>query len=70
MAEAGIWPGARLRATRDRTARARGTGSGRLWAWLHAQALLQGTVGGPGGVAFVEDDRRRMAGRPGGSARH
>jgi hypothetical protein len=30
---------------------------------LNAQALLDGTVGTPDGVAFIEDDRRRMAAR-------
>jgi hypothetical protein len=35
----------------------------RLWALLHAQGLLQGTVGGPGGLAVAEDDRRRFAAR-------
>lgn len=33
---------------------------GRLWALLHAQALLGGATSD---VAFSEDDRRRMAGR-------
>ena len=35
----------------------------RLWSLLHAQALLNGTAGGPGNVAFAEDDRRRLAAR-------
>lgn len=35
----------------------------RLWALLNAQALLNGTAGTPGGVALIEDDRRRMAAR-------
>jgi hypothetical protein len=30
---------------------------------LHAQALLDGAVGGPYDVAVVEDDRRRLAAR-------
>ena len=34
----------------------------RLWALLHAPALLDGIVC-PGDVAFVEDDRRRLAAR-------
>jgi hypothetical protein len=34
----------------------------RLWALLHAPALL-GSTGGPGDVAFMEDDRRRLAAR-------
>ena len=33
-----------------------------LWALLHAPALL-GSIGGPGDVAFIEDDRRRLAAR-------
>jgi hypothetical protein len=33
---------------------------GRLWALLHAQALLSGPITGAAGI---EDDRRRMAGR-------
>ena len=35
----------------------------RLWALLHAPALLRGTAGGPGDVTFIEDDRRRLAAR-------
>ena len=35
----------------------------RLWALLNAQALLNGGAGDPGGVALIEDDRRRMAAR-------
>jgi hypothetical protein len=34
----------------------------RLWTLLHAPALL-GSIGGPGDVAFIEDDRRRLAAR-------
>lgn len=34
-----------------------------LWTLLNAQALLNGTAGGRGGVAAVEDDYRRMAAR-------
>jgi hypothetical protein len=36
---------------------------GRLWTLLHAAALLVGASGGPGDVAFIEDDRRRLAAR-------
>jgi hypothetical protein len=40
---------------------------GRLWALLHAQALLSGPAADVAGieadVAGIEDDRRRMAGR-------
>jgi hypothetical protein len=35
----------------------------RLWALLHAPALLGGTAGGPDDVTFIEDDRRRLAAR-------
>jgi hypothetical protein len=35
----------------------------RLWSLLHAPALLAGGVGGPGDVAFIEDDRGRLAHR-------
>jgi len=34
-----------------------------LWALLHAQALLQGTVGALGDPGLVEDDRYRLATR-------
>jgi hypothetical protein len=30
----------------------------RLWTWLHAQALLNGTASGP--AAAAEDDRSRL----------
>jgi hypothetical protein len=33
----------------------------RLWALLHAQALLEGTIGGAGGALNAEDDRWRLA---------
>ena len=35
----------------------------RLWALLHAPALLAGGVSGPGGVTYIEDDRVRLAHR-------
>jgi hypothetical protein len=35
----------------------------RLWSLLHARALLAGSVGGPGDVAYIEDDRVRLAHR-------
>jgi hypothetical protein len=34
-----------------------------LWTLLHAQALLNGTPGGRGDVAVVEDDYQRLAAR-------
>jgi hypothetical protein len=76
MTETGTWRSSRVRAARrsrvrateHRPAVARGDGSSssgradpRLWALLHAQALLQGTAGGAADPAFVEDDRRRLA---------
>jgi hypothetical protein len=35
----------------------------RLWTLLHAQALLRGTISGPGSASCMEDDRRRLAAR-------
>jgi len=35
----------------------------RLWALLNAQALIRGATGGPDDIAFVEDDRQRLARR-------
>lgn len=35
----------------------------RLRGLLQAQALLNGSAGGPYDAAFVEDDRRRLSGR-------
>ena len=35
----------------------------RLRGLLQAQALLNGTFGGPEDVRFIEDDRRRLSGR-------
>jgi hypothetical protein len=32
----------------------------RLWTLLHAQALLEGTIGGAGGPLNAEDDRWRL----------
>jgi len=48
---------ARRSETRDRPWRLR------LWALLNAQALIHGAAGGPDGIAFVEDDRQRLARR-------
>jgi len=69
MAVTQIWRASRIRAAGGRAPAASGGCSRshraghRLWALLNAQALLDGTAGAPGGVGFVEDDRRRMAGR-------
>jgi hypothetical protein len=35
----------------------------RLWALLNAQAMIRGAAGGPEDIAFVEDDRQRLARR-------
>ena len=35
----------------------------RLWALLNAQALIRGAAGGPDDIAYVEDDRQRLARR-------
>jgi hypothetical protein len=35
----------------------------RLWALLNAQGLIRGATGGPDDIAFVEDDRQRLARR-------
>jgi hypothetical protein len=70
MAVTQPWRASRARAAAGRApaasgGRGRGHRAGpRLWALLNAQALLNGAAGPPGGVAHVEDDRRRMASRP------
>jgi hypothetical protein len=69
MAVTQIWRASRIRAAGGRAPAARGRRSRghragpRLWALLNAQALLNGAAGTPGGVALIEDDRRRMAAR-------
>jgi hypothetical protein len=70
MAVTQIWRASRIRAAdggRTPTASGRRSRSHRaghrLWALLNARALLNGTAGTPGGVALIEDDRRRMAAR-------
>lgn len=69
MAVTQIWRGSRIRAAGGRAPAASGRRSRRhraghrLWALLNAQALLNGTAGTPGGVAFIEDDHRRMTAR-------
>lgn len=52
----------RASAASGRSNRSRRAGP-RLWALLNAQALLNGAAATPGGVAPIEDDRRRMAAR-------
>jgi len=69
MAETRIWLASRTPAAEDRTSQAGGRPSRsrpaalRLWTLLHAQALIRGTIGGTDDVAFIEDDRRRLAAR-------
>jgi hypothetical protein len=69
MAVTQIWRASRIRPADGRAPAAGGRCSRshraghRLWALLNAQALLNGTVGTPGGAALIEDDRRRMAAR-------
>jgi hypothetical protein len=69
MAVTQIWRASRIHAADGRAStaggrRSRSHGAGpRLWALLNAQALLNGTVGTPDGVALIEDDRGRMAAR-------
>ena len=69
MAVTQIWRASRVGAGDGRAptpggGRGRGHRAGsRLWALLNAQALLNGGAGTPGGVALIEDDRRRMAAR-------
>jgi hypothetical protein len=47
-------------------ARRGGRAAVRLWSLLHAEALLRGPAGGPGDVAWIEDDGRRLAARRAG----
>jgi hypothetical protein len=69
MAVIQSWRASRARAADGRAPAASGRRSRsrragpRLWALLNAQALLNGAAGAPGGVAPIEDDRRRMAAR-------
>jgi hypothetical protein len=69
MAVTPIWRASRLRAGDGRAPAAGGRRSRshragpRLWALLNAQALLSGAAGAPGGVALIEDDRRRLVAR-------
>jgi len=67
MAITQIWRDSRVLTAEGREPVAGGGGSGRragrqLWTLLHAQGLIKGTAGSRDDVAFVEDDRRRMAG--------
>jgi hypothetical protein len=68
MTETGIWRASRSIGVGDgaSTAGSNSRLTVRLWMLLHAQALLQGTIGGAGGASYVEDDRRRLAAHRGG----
>jgi hypothetical protein len=63
MTETGIWRAPRSIGVGDgaSTAGSKSRLTVRLWTLLHAQALLQGTIGDAGGASYVEDDRRRLA---------
>jgi hypothetical protein len=67
MIGTGTWPASPVRAADGMTSTVRSAGRHRagvrLWALLHAAALLRGASGGPADVAFIEDDRRRLAAR-------
>jgi hypothetical protein len=67
MAGTGVWlvswtPAAedRISGAARRPGRSRRS-AGRLWVFLHAQALLRGTADGWDDAAVIEDDYRRMA---------
>jgi hypothetical protein len=69
MVDTQAWQASRTRAADSRTATASGGGgrtrrrSPRLWVLLNAQALIRGPFESSGDVTFIEDDRRRLAGR-------
>jgi hypothetical protein len=69
MVDTQVWQASRTRAVDGRTATATGGGGRprrrphRLWVLLNAQALIRGPFERPGDVTFIEDDRRRLAGR-------
>jgi hypothetical protein len=65
MIETGLQPVRRARAASDGAnvaGRSTSRLAMRLWALLHAQALLEGTIGGAGRAVNAEDDRWRLAG--------
>ena len=66
MAQARTLPGARVHPGSRQAPAASGGGRRgwgiRLWCLLHAQAILDGSSGGPHDVAFIEDDRQRLSG--------
>jgi hypothetical protein len=66
MIETGIRPAGQALAVGD-YASAADSGKSRLamrlWTLLHAQALLEGALGGAGAALTAEDDRWRLAAR-------
>jgi len=69
MTETQVWQASGLRRVHGETAKA-SSGPGRrqrigarLWALLHAPALLTGAASGPHDPGYVEDDRQRLAAR-------
>jgi hypothetical protein len=69
MAESQAWRAGRIRQAYRETPAAGGGESrrhraaARLWALLHAPALLRGAAGDRHDVTFIEDDYRRLAAR-------
>jgi hypothetical protein len=69
MTEIQLWRSSGIHTAQGQASMVDGSGSRsrragrRLWILMHAQALLNGTTGSPGDVAFIEDDRQRLAGR-------
>lgn len=69
MAETQAWRAGRIRQAYGEASVARGgdrrryRAGVRLWALLHAPALLRGAADEPRDVTFIEDDYRRMAAR-------
>ena len=72
MIETGIRPARHGLAAGDGANAADGSKSSlemRLWTLLHAQALLEGAIGGAGGGSNAEDDRWRLAAHRGSTHR-
>jgi hypothetical protein len=69
MSDTQIWRASRIHTAQDPASPAGDTGSRsrrlavRIWTLMHAQAVLNGATGGSGDVAFIEDDRQRLAAR-------
>lgn len=67
MSDTQIWRASRTHAAQGQASPAGGTESRshraavRIWTLMHAQAVLNGATGGAGDVAFIEDDRQRLA---------